>query len=363
MLAQPHDMFALDIGDQSLRLVQLKRNGKKNILTSYNELAVPAGIIKNGEIINAPQLTKLIRTVITSAKGKKITSKNIISVLPETKTFVKVITAVTQERRALKHEELRELVQNEIVKHIPIDVNDIYLDWQIVAHTRTSTQLLVGAVPKTTSDSYLTVIEQAGFTPLILEVEAAAIIRSIFGDTKKGETSAVDTAKIIIDFGAVRTGLMLFDHNTIQFTVSLPISGEKITNTIATTLNIDPQKAEESKIVCGLDPNKCEGALLKILMQSMAELAQEIKKAMSYYQSTFPHARAVTEVVLIGGGANFLQIDTVLSEKLGVPIRIGDPGQFITMKEKTVIPKNKLLSFATAIGLGLRALQKNSDYD
>src|SRR3989344_9657207 len=85
------NIFGLDISDRALRLIQLKKKGKKTVLSSYNEIVIPEGIITNGVIIDENNLIKLLHQLITTVKGDKINTKKVISVLPETKTFIKVI--------------------------------------------------------------------------------------------------------------------------------------------------------------------------------------------------------------------------------------------------------------------------------
>ncbi len=340
------NIFGLDISDRALRLVQLRKNGNKIILRSYNDIAVPADIVNHGEIIQEDKLIKLLNQLVTSAKGGKINTRNIITVLPESKTFIKVIEIPSTDK-----ENLPGVIDEEIKNHIPLSRDEIYLDWQILNQTSDSINVLIGAAPKNIVDSLTSTLEKGGLVPYIFEIEATAITRSLI---KKDDQKA----KIIIDFGAVRTGLIIYDHSTIPFTVSLPISGNKITETIAKTLNLDIKDAEKAKIVCGLDSKKCEGALLKILLKSIEDLTRQINKAMVFYQTNFPKGNQISEVILCGGGANFSDIDKVLSEKLKIPVKIGNPFTNIARSKKSIIPADKILSYTTAIGLALRAWQK-----
>ncbi|OGY45454.1 MAG: hypothetical protein A2744_02085 [Candidatus Buchananbacteria bacterium RIFCSPHIGHO2_01_FULL_44_11] len=346
LIRSEKNIFGLDLGDQALRLVQLKKQGKNTILKSYNEVKVPDDVIVDGVIKKEDQLVSLINQLIATVQGEKIKTRNIIACLPETKTFIKVTDIVSGDA-----EQLPELIKEEVKNHMPLDPEEIYFDWQIIGSTPKTTKLLIGAAPKEIVDSYFATLEKSGLTPLALEVEAASITRSLLKENDQ-------SAKIIIDFGAVRTGLIVYDQGTIQFTVSLPISGNKITQTIAKTLNLDLTKAEKAKVVCGLDPEKCEGALLKILLSAIEELIGQIKSTAMFYKTNFAGSNAITEIVLCGGGANFAGIDRVLSEKLGLPVKISNPLNNIKTTNKIAIPKEKILSYTTAIGLALRAFEK-----
>lgn len=346
--------IGIDISDGSLRLVRLVKKGKKISLTHFSDVDIPAGVIENGEIKNEKKLIELMSQLAKQGKVKKNTTQKIISVLPETKTFIKVIsipTAKTNEKGKKEKDVFGKLVEQEIVNHIPLSPDEIYLDWQILEKSTGITKLLIGAVPKEVSDSYYKVLEQGGLKPHVLEIEAAPIIRSLINENE-------EKSKMIIDFGAMRTGLIIYNQKTVNFTVSLPISGKNITATIASTLKMDLAKAEESKIVCGLDKEKCEGALLKILMDPINKMSSHIKRALSYYETNFPKGDKISEIILCGGGANFINLDNVLKEKVGIPVVIGNPLLNITNAKKSKITKAKALSYTSAIGLGLSAFQK-----
>ncbi|MFA6410367.1 MAG: type IV pilus assembly protein PilM [Candidatus Buchananbacteria bacterium] len=340
------NIFGLDISDRALRLVQLKKQGKKNILVSYNDLEIPEKIIVGGEIKEEEELAKLISQLIKTVRGKKINSKEVITVLPESKTFIKVIQV-----KSTGKENLPNLIKEEIKNHIPLSADEIYLDWQILGQPNEMTNLLIGAAPRAIVDSYYSAIEKAGLIPYVFEIEADAIMRSL---TTKDDSAT----KMIIDLGAVRTGLIIYDHKTVQFTASLSISGIKITETIANTLNLNPKEAEKAKIICGLNPQKCEGALLKILLKPIDDLIAQIEKTITIYQSNFPESNPISKIILCGGGANLSNIDKILSEKLKLPVEIGNPLINISETKKIFIPTKNILSYSTAIGLALRAFQK-----
>lgn len=344
--------FGLDISDRALRLVQLKRSGKKIVLTSFGEITLDAGLFNAGTIVDEAGIVAAIKKLTKSVTGGRIKALNVISVLPEAKTFIKEITVTAGSIGDVKNKDngLGQIIEREIVNHVPMAIEEIYLDWQLLHRDGDKAHVLIGAAPKIVVDSYVSLIEKAGLTSYALEIEAQAMVRALF--PLNGTTTG---ASIVIDFGAVRTGLALYDNASVQFTVSLPISGNNVTDTISKTLKLEPDKAEEAKIVCGLDPEKCEGALLKILTTSITDLSEHIKRSIAFYRDNFPEGQPVSQIILCGGGANFLQIDTVLSSILGIPVVKGNPLTNIS-PSKLNIESAKLLSYTTAIGLALRGV-------
>lgn len=343
--------FSLDIGQCALRLIQLRKSGKKIEIISYNEINIPEGEISDGEIRNPQKMAKLIDELIKKTRGKKISTRYVTSILPEPKTFIKLIEIFPK-----SEEDIEKLVEEKIKSSIPLSLEDIYFDWQIITQFKEdkNMKILVGAAPKYIVNSYIKTFEIANLNLLALEIEAATIIRSLLK-----ERVEVTGAKIFIDIGAVRTGLILYDENTIQFTVSLPISGIKITQEISEILKISQEEAEKAKIVCGLDEKRCGGALKKILFSTINNLIEEINKAIDFYHNHFNNQNKISEIILGGGGANFINIDKVFSEKLNIPITIANPFSKVSLSKKiSPLSPSKALSYLSAIGLALREIEK-----
>ncbi|MEK7167774.1 MAG: pilus assembly protein PilM, partial [Patescibacteria group bacterium] len=199
-------------------------------------------------------------------------------------------------------------------------------------------------------DSYLDVLSKAKLIPTVLEIEAAAISRLVVESNK--ETKPL----IVIDIGASRTGLFLCENKTVKFTVSLPISGNQITQLIADTLDLDWEKAEQAKIICGLDPTKGQGALLEIFADTIDGLTGHIRRAIAFHQDNYPSSQPVEKIVICGGGANFANINQILGQKLNLIVETSQPWKDITNPDHFFFDSSKSQSYVTALGLALRGL-------
>lgn len=361
--------FGLDISDRCLRLVQLKKRGKKIIVQSYNEIKLPPQCIEEGEIKQPQALLDCLHKLIKTKHGRGKLSGEIVSVLPERKTFLKLIEVpkngdeeiqISQEKKnkkgdAIKNEIWEQKIKKILPEHIPVDIENTYFDWQLINEAGDYQTVLIGACPQGIIDSYIKVISQANLIPAVLEIEAAAIARTLI---KEGEGD--NGAQIVIDIGANRTGLFLYDHNVIKFTITLPVSGNQITQTIMETLDFDFEKAEQAKVVCGLDRNKCHGALLEIFSETIAELQTQITKAIDFYQSNFSQTNEIKKITLCGGGANFINIAEIIEEKTGIKTVNSNPWQKIKNPNPKYFTADKSQSFITAIGLALRGIDPDS---
>lgn len=349
--------IGLDISDRSIKAVQLKRNLKNKLeLQGLSSIELPSSVFNEGELKDSAALTNALSVLLTKPKIGYFNTTYITACLPETKTFIKMIDIPP-----MSDSEMKQAVKWEAEHHIPIPIDDTYWDWQKIGNNNSNSRLpvLLAVVPKNIVDSYTKAIMDAKLIPLALEVEAVPIIRSLHHSSNKENEAA---ATMVIDIGATRTSLIVIDLNTIQFTVSLPISGRDVTDTIANSLKLTEEQAEKAKIICGLDPKKCHGAMGEILHQMMDDLINRINESISFYREHFPKGNKIGEIILCGGGSNFKQIDKYLSDNLKLAVTRGNPWLNLDPNRCPLKPA-EAVTYATAIGLALRSSLNSEDYD
>jgi type IV pilus assembly protein PilM len=357
--------IGLDISDNSLKLIQLKKAGgfklakkqnSKAVINCYNALKMPDGLIINGEIKDENEVVKQINKLISTTKGDKLNTKEVMTVLPAKQTFIKLIQIPV-----VPQEEIADKINAEIVKHIPLVLDDVYLDWQLINTKKNLMNILVGTAPKKIVNQYTEVLTKASLQPRVLEIEAASICRCLIREPENNKNEP--PSYLVIDLGANRSSVILCSSKAVYLTVSSPIAGGVITKQIADSLNINMQKAEKAKKVCGLSKDKCKGATREILDDMINNLIDYIEQATLFFQSNYPE-KQIQEVILCGGGANFLEIDKILFEHLKIPIVKGNPWLRIK-KEDNDTRYNQLnnnsLSYVTAMGLALRGIMANDE--
>lgn len=308
LLSNNFESFGLDIGDRSLKAVYIKKRGAAARLVSFGALAVSPGILEQGEIKKPAALAELIKQVVKSAGGKTIGTPYVNACLPETHSFIKLLTL------ASAHDgELPALVREDLPNHIPINIDELYLDWRVVERLNDKqVQVLVGAAPKTIADSYAACLAAAGLEPVSLQIEAEAIARALLPQADLPKTSIA-----LVDIGATRSSFICFDHGSIQFTVTMDTAGDKITNLIKDKLNLTFAEAEKAKQICGLNRQVGEGIVREIVKGVVDDLVNAIGKNIAYYGEHFPHASPITSIVLCGGGARLPNLKESLAAKLG----------------------------------------------
>jgi len=345
------EAFGLDISDLSLKVVQLKKKGKFLDLACFGETALKPGIIEKGEVQDEKALAQAIQSAVSQAKGQKITTKYAVASLPEEKGFLQVI-----EMPMMAEEEIKKAVFFEAENYIPLPVETVYLDCQIITPATVKPpdhlDVLIAALPKKIINLYFSSLKKAGFEPLALEIESQAISRSLI------EKEVSPQPLLLIDIGASQTSFIIFSGSSLRFTFSCPLSSQKFTKAIAESLQIDLKKAEVLKTEKGITAKKNDH-VFKALTSDLNELMKQIGNCLNYCQGHYH--QEIKKVLLCGGGANLKGLKEFIASRINLPVQLGNPWVNIlpkNLKETPAMPHQESLRYATALGLALRGIKK-----
>ncbi len=348
--------FGLDIGDLSIKLVQLSNNssklhGPRYELKEIHSIHMPPGLIVDGELQKPEKVRHYLQKLLrgNGNRNKSIKSPWTVASLPEPQSFIKLITV---------HKKNEEVIDDDITleakKHIPFDEDsEYYLDWQILPNKKADenkTYILIGAIPRHTSDSYTYLLQSVGLGVIALEIEALALARSLVTASK----DYTGEARALLDIGAARSSFVVYDNNSVRFSTSLPFSGELFATAISQQMNIDYEEAKEIMHKNGLTYSK-DKKVWATVMKLTNLFIHEIKKAIQFYYTHFPENNRITHITMCGGGTNIKQLPELLSKELGIECQPGHPWKNLSNKKKINVPDQTSLTYSTAIGLAIRA--------
>lgn len=340
-------VFGLDIGDLSLKIVLLEKKKNKIRLISYGEKAIPLGYFAAGEIKKEIEIAKIIKDFV---KQQKISTPYVVSVLPETKTFIKTFETVPSEKA-----NLQETIKKEIELYVPFKIEEVYFDWKIVSRESNKIKVLVGVAPKNIVDSYLHLLKMAGLKPLSLEIESVAILDSLLD---KKETSLGPLA--VLDLGATRSSLIMVDGEVIQLTISLPHAGANLTQIIADELKLSFEEAQKiKKDFCENPKDSKNEVVAKNIKIFFNNLTQSLINHLKFYEEN--SGKKITKIIVCGGGANLPGLVPHFEENLKIKTIKGNPWVNIFVKEPPISASESLI-YTTAIGLALRGLEEQEKF-
>jgi type IV pilus assembly protein PilM len=355
------EMFGIDISDSAVKVLKLKKKRNFFEVDFINEVEIEPGIVVSGVIKNEDELVKAIKKSINPQAGKKLKTKYAVVALPEEKSFLEVI-----QMPIMKEEELQSAVLFQAENYIPMPLDQVYLDFQIIGTDVgevSHLDILVVAMPKVTVDSYLSCFKKAGIVPVVLEVESQAIVRSLVKD----ETSSVPL--ILVNYGKKNSNIIIFSGQSIRFTSSVPVSSSQIAEAIAKEFSVSLEEAEKMKINYSLlkkDESDESRKIYTAIYPALNELVMQIKKYLIFYKDHVSHDHSLTpptgqeKIILTGGGSNLKGLAEFISKEISIETQVGDVFLNISFKNKKsiLIKEEKLASFCTAIGLGIRGVSK-----
>jgi type IV pilus assembly protein PilM len=355
--------FGMDLSDLSVKVIQLHNDGFRDKIVAFSDQDIPNGCIEDGKIINKEKAIRAIKSAILRAGPKKINTKKVICSLSESKVFLRILSIPH-----MAEEEIGEAIKWEIEASIPLSIDQVYYDWQLIGSNKSSQSVLTVAVARDVVDELVEILEAAGLEVYGLEAESVAMARSLVlqqkkqkkelsrGDKEKDADAHKDVA-LIVDLGAQRTGFILTEGNIPFFTSSVPFSSFGITSMISRILGISNEDAEKIKVTQGMSACSINDNLNESMGAYLESLATEIEKSIDFYQSIdkMDHSSKVEDIIICGGGANLKGIIPYLVKRLGRKIQVCDPWvNFDFGNNLPIINKEKASQFVTAIGLAMR---------
>lgn len=338
------EYFGLDIGSYTLKVVHLARERDKFRLLSIGSVPSPdKGLLSESE----SDLTSLAQAIKKLHSEAKITTKSVVTALPQDQVFTRVLNFPK-----LSEEELASALKWEAEQYVPIPLAEVTLAHQIVGTARKGKKevmdVLLVAAPTRLIHKLTGVIETAGLRAISVETEILALARSLVGASQ--ETS------LLVDLGAKATDLAVIEEGEVVFNRSIPTAGEALTRAVSSELGLGPEQAEAYKKAYGVDPTKLEGKLSRVIEPILGVIISEMEKAIHFCQSQ--RGQVIKRVLLAGGTAALPAVVGLLAKRLNIEVQIGDPFSQVAKDELVSrIPKKELPYYAVAVGLAMKEVE------
>ncbi|NTV31164.1 type IV pilus assembly protein PilM [candidate division WWE3 bacterium] len=352
------DFFGLDIGSNSLKVVELARKDGRFYLKTFGYHPTPSGAIFSESDVDQRELSKNIKEIVAESR---IESKRMVTAFPESLVFTRVI-----EVPAVSEEELAHAIEWQAEQYIPMPLSEIRLSWMVLDKElleqslkskdpkKPKIKVLLVAAPNSLVERYLRIVKDAGLIPVAFETEIVAIARSL--------TSAEATAPttLLMSIGASTTDLAVVSQGIIQFTRSIGTGGTALARAISQELGFDMNQAEEYKKAYGLLEDQLEGKIMQVIKPVFDVIISEVERAIMYFQSHNPN-NTVKRVVLTGGTSQLPGLVVFLATTLGLEVQIGNPWESVVVPEQYAGKTSQLenqVAFAVAAGLAMRTIEK-----
>ncbi len=324
----------LDIGSQSIKIAEVKKEGNALWLNA-------SGIIG----YNGKEVTALSQAIKKLHRETKVTSKDVYISLPESLIFTRTIKFPM-----LTDQEIDSAIKWESEQYIPIPISEAIIQYQIIERRENASppevRILLVAVKKELVEKYVKLVQMAGLNVVGVETELLALVRAL---------APPDKSAVILDFGSTSTDIAISNKKgQLGFSRSILTAGDALTRVLEKGLGMQAQQAEQYKKTYGLSPTQLEGKVKQMLDPAVKLVADEIKKAIQFYQSE-EKSDPPTSLIVTGGSSGMPELIPALTEMLGMEIVMGNPFAKLSLDAATA---KKLQGFAPlysiAVGLALK---------
>ena len=343
-LAKQKSLVGLDIGSSSVKAVELKASRTGYELVSFGLEALPQDTVVDGAIMDAPSVAKAITDIFDS---QKIKTRNVATSVSGHSVIVKRVTLPF-----MTEEELYDRIQAEASQHIPFDIADVNLSYQVLEALDTQMDVLLVAVKKDKILNHTNVLAQAGKTPVVVDIDAFALQNcfEVNYEPDPGQTIA------LLNVGAGVMSINIVRSQIPLFTRDVSVGGNQYTDALQKELDLgfdDAEKLKHGDAVAGVSEEQKGG-----ILRSVSDiLILEIQKTFDFFRAT-ASGENIQRIYLAGGTARVPGLVELLREEFAMPVEELYPFRKITINpavhnEDQI--RQSAARLASSVGLALRS--------
>lgn len=338
--------LGIDIGDSSLKMVELRKKNRKISLSNY-AFSENVSEVNFTKIDDINYLAKAINKVRNDAG---ITATKVTASLPTFAVFSSIINLSNVDKKGIAL-----AVNEEAKKVIPLPLEDMILDWKIIPDetgktpTKGNMRVFLTGSPKKLVRKYIDVFKQAKLNLVSLETETFSLVRSLIGDDKSNV--------MIAEIGANSTDIFIVKESIPVLNRSLAVCASTVTKALAEKLGMTYAQAEQFKfdlsVTLGTDEKE---VLPQLITKTLEPIVTEMQYMLDFFHSQ--SSGEVEKIILSGGGAMLLNLADYLSKRLSIRVIVGDPWNRIGYPaELKPVLSEVSAKLAVAIGLAMREIE------
>ncbi|MBF0604852.1 MAG: pilus assembly protein PilM [Nitrospirae bacterium] len=393
-------IVGLDIGTSVIRAMEVRPSGSRWQLHRWHQTLVPSSIMTDGKLKKSDEAVQLLQDF--HKKGKFTTKKIALSIGGPSIISKKIFVDPMSEM------ELEDQISLEAEENIPFDIEEVYLDFQILGTVDDKMAVLLTACKKDLVEDKMEICREAGLSPIVLDLDVLCLANAFTAfhqksknqdkkektgkmklwPLKKGAKSAkeppkesykgpqkshpagsldktnatknpTDTLIALADVGNQHLNTVVLANGTVDYTRDLAFGAKSM---IAEVIEQTGLTMEEAQLALQTPPTEASIGSLKDAWENIvtpfeAKLAVQIRQSLDFFQSSRSSKEKVQSLLLSGGAAAIAGIDQRLGQHLGIPVTIFNP--ILQLKQDRHHPapsSDQSAGFAVSLGLALRGI-------
>ena len=343
------NLVGLDIGSSSIKAVELNRKGNTLQLVNLGFENLQSDTIVDGQIMELNNVSNVISNIFSQhqfkttrvaagVSGHSVIVKNIV--LPQ-----------------MSEEELQESFSWHAEEHIPFDIADVNLDYQLTGKSSESLHVLMAACKSDKIANVKQAIQLAGKQPVVIDIDAFALQNCYEANYQPRAGQIV----ALLNIGASTMNINILNGTRSIFTRDASVGGSQYTSLLQRELGLSFEQAEGVKRGLPM-PEGIEPRPIQPIIEAVSDtLALEVRKTMDFYRTTATESESTIEKILLaGGGSKLPGLADYLAKRFEVPVEVFDAFRQIEVDANRFNPdymKEIVPEMAVAVGLALRGVE------
>ncbi|MEZ4456402.1 MAG: type IV pilus assembly protein PilM [Gemmatimonadales bacterium] len=310
--------IGLDIGSGLIKLAVVTHGSGEPVLSKVAMAHVVDDAIVEGEVMDPGIVAEAIRGLFQEVGLKP---KNVVTAVGGRDVIIKKIPM-----DRMKEGEARELIRWEAEQHVPFDMDNVELDFQILDPEAEGLQMnvLLVAAKRELVETKLSLLKDIGIDASVIDVDAFALHNAFevnYPDAMKGVVG-------LVNIGHELTNVNILDEGVPVLTRDLPVGTRRFREDLQRERGLSADEAQ--KMLQGFEVTD---VLTPFLQSRGEELAVGIERAAAFLQTASRSAAGLSRLFLSGGGARIPGLAKTLGDRLKLPVQLANPIERIQVAE------------------------------
>jgi type IV pilus assembly protein PilM len=301
----------LDIGSGLIKLVAIQHGGGgEPVLTKVAFTSVVDDAIVEGEVMDPGIVAEAIKGLMQSSGIK---AKQVVTAVGGRDVIIKKITM-----DRMKEAEAREVIRWEAEQHVPFDMENVELDFQILDPDADGLQMtvLLVAAKRELIETKQSLLADVGVEPSIIDVDAFALHNAFALNYPEAMRGVVG----LVNIGHETTNVNILDDGVPVLTRDIPVGTRRFREDMQRERGMSAEDAD--RLLQGSDTSP---ELEPFLETRGEELAVGIERAAAFLQSAARSSAGLARLYTTGGGARIPGLNRVLADRLRLPVQLANP--------------------------------------
>jgi type IV pilus assembly protein PilM len=340
-------VVGLDIGSSSIKAIELRRARGEIQVVNVGMEPLASDIVVDSMIVDSGSVASTISKVFAD---HGIKSKQVATSVSGHSVIVKKITMAT-----MPEEEMEGAVRNEAQQHIPFEMSDVNLDYQVLStdESERKMEVLLVAVKKDKILNYTNALQLAGRQPVIVDIDAFALLNCYDYNYTPPNNATV----ALLNLGASVMNINIVKGAAPLFTRDVSVGGNQYTDALQKELDLSFDDAESLKLGRKVG-TVSDDAKTPILQQVTELIVLEIQKTFDFFRAT-ASGDHIERIYLAGGSSQVPGLVEALRREFSLPVETLNPFLKIepAANASAEVMEQHAPQLSVAVGLALRSFE------